>query len=107
MPVSTAPSYGWGGAMGPAQFLPRTWLENEAQIIKITGNNPPDPWTLEDAFAASAIKLSRDGARAQNWNAEWKAAMVYFAGSRWNNPAYSFYGDRVMDVKEIIKSQLN
>ncbi|KKP30455.1 MAG: Membrane protein metalloendopeptidase [Parcubacteria group bacterium GW2011_GWA2_31_28] len=107
MPVSSAPSYGWGGAIGPAQFLPRTWLENESQIIKITGNNPPDPWTLEDAFAAAAIKLSRDGASAQTPNAELRAAMIYFAGSRWNNPAYSFYGDRVMDVKEIIKSQLN
>lgn len=107
MPVSAAPSYGWGGAMGPAQFLPRTWLENELSIINITGHNPPDPWTLEDAFAAAAIKLSRDGASSQTRNTEWKAAMIYFAGSRWNNPAYSFYGDRVMDVKEIIKSQLN
>ncbi len=107
MPVSAAPSYGWGGAMGPAQFLPRTWLENESKIIKITGNNPPDPWKLEDAFAAAAIKLSRDGASGQTLNAELKAAMIYFAGSRWNNPAYSFYGSRVMDVKSIIKSQLN
>lgn len=105
MPVSSAPKYGWGGAMGPAQFLPSTWLSYEERIASITGHNPPNPWDLEDAFAAAAIKLAATGATSREYNGEWQAAMRYFAGGRWQNPAYSFYGDRVMAVKELIEGQ--
>ena len=105
VPVSSAPRYGWGGAMGPAQFLPKTWLTYEARIIEITGHNPPNPWDLEDAFAAAAIKLAANGANRRTSEGEWEAAMRYFAGGRWQNPAYSFYGDRVMAVKDLIARQ--
>jgi peptidoglycan hydrolase CwlO-like protein len=106
-PVSRKPSYGWGGAMGPAQFLPSVWLQYKAQVAQLTGHNPPDPWDIEDAFVAAAIKLSQNGANAQNENAEWKAAQIYFAGSRWNRPVYYFYGDQVMDQAAVIQEQLN
>lgn len=107
MPVSGKPWYGWGGAMGAAQFLPTTWLAYEADITRLTGHNPPSPWDLEDAFAAAAIKLGRDGASAKTYDTEWKAAMIYFAGSRWNNPLYSFYGDSVMNVARVIQEQID
>lgn len=107
MPVSGKPWYGWGGAMGAAQFLPTTWLAYEAEIAQLTGHNPPSPWDLEDAFAAAAIKLARDGATAKTYDSEWKAAMIYFAGSRWNNPLYSFYGDSVMNVAQVIQEQID
>jgi len=86
MPVSRKPSYGWGGAMGPAQFLPSVWLSYESQIARLTGHNPPDPWSIEDSFMAAGIKLSQAGANQRTYQSEWKAAQVYFAGSRWNNP---------------------
>lgn len=101
-PVSSKPRYGWGGAMGPAQFLPAVWLSYEARIAQMTGHNPPNPWDLEDAFAAAAIKLSKDGANQKTPEGEWGAAMKYFAGGNWKNPAYAFYGDRVMAVKDLI-----
>lgn len=107
MPVSAKPSYGWGGAMGPAQFLPRTWLQYENKIAEITGHNPPSPWDLDDAFAAAAIKLSANGASAKTWDTEWKAAQVYFAGSNWNKPQYSFYGDSVMELSQVIAEEAN
>ena len=107
MPVSRKPSYGWGGAMGPAQFLPSVWQSYEPEIASLTGHNPPNPWDIDDAFTASALKLSKNGASAQTYDAEWKAAMMYFAGSSWNNPVYSFYGDSVMDFTDVIQQQVD
>jgi hypothetical protein len=68
------------------------------RVAKLTGNNPPSPWNNLDAFTAAAIKLSSDGADARTYYAEWKAAMIYFAGSNWNKPSLSFYGDDVMAI---------
>jgi len=107
MPVSRKPSYGWGGAMGPAQFLPSTWLDLEPKIIKLTGHDPPNPWDINDAFMAAGLKLGGNGANLGAPDAEWKAAMVYFAGGNWNNPLYRFYGDSVMDLAEVIQEQVN
>ncbi|MBU1102371.1 lytic murein transglycosylase [Patescibacteria group bacterium] len=106
-PVSKKPSYGWGGAMGPAQFLPSVWLQYEDRVRQLTGHDPPDPWNIEDAFVAAGVKLAHGGANARTENAEWKAAQIYFAGSRWNNPTYYFYGDQVMDLAGVIQEQLN
>ena len=107
MPVSRKPSYGWGGAMGPAQFLPAVWLSYEPQIARLTGHAVPDPWDIEDAFVAAGIKMAQAGAAAQTRDAEWKAAQIYFAGSRWNNPTYYFYGDQVMEMAGVIQGQLD
>ncbi|MDD2753028.1 MAG: lytic murein transglycosylase [Candidatus Portnoybacteria bacterium] len=106
-PVSRKPAYGWGGAMGPAQFLPTVWLSYADKVAQLTGHNPPDPWNIEDAFVAASVKLTQAGAAAQTYNAEWKAAQIYFAGKRWNNPTYSFYGDKVMEMAGVIQDQLN
>lgn len=79
--VSREPSYGCGGAMGPAQFIPSTWLGYEADVIRITGHNPPNPWNFEDAFTASAVKLSRSGATSQDKAGEVRAAKAYISGN--------------------------
>ena len=106
-PVSRKPSYGWGGAMGPAQFLPSVWLSYSEQVSRLTKNVPADPWDIEDAFVAASLKLTQAGANVQTHNAEWKAAQLYFAGSRWNNPTYYFYGDQIMETAAVIQDQLN
>ena len=98
VPLSCPQAGGWGGAMGPAQFIPSTWVLYQSKVAQVTGNNPPNPWNPRDAFAASAIYLSELGANARVWTAERMAALKYYAGSRWNLPKNAFYGDGVMKI---------
>lgn len=77
--VSREPTYGCGGAMGPAQFIPSTWLSYENDVIRITGHNPPNPWNFHDAFTAAAVKLARGGATTRA--GEEGAARAYVGGS--------------------------
>lgn len=72
--------YGWGGAMGPAQFIPTTWLLFEERVASLTGHRPPNPWNVEDAFTASAIFLADSGARSKNQTGESRAARTYLSG---------------------------
>lgn len=80
MPVSRRPNYGCGGAMGPAQFLPTTWLRFDERVAGLTGHNPPNPWNTEDAFTAAAIFLADAGADLQTTAGETMAAKTYISG---------------------------
>jgi peptidoglycan hydrolase CwlO-like protein len=91
-PVSCPMSFGWGGAMGPAQFIPSTWANYKDRVRTITSS--ADPWNIKDSFIASALYLTDYGAKSQDANGEWRAAMIYFSGS--TNTRYRFYGDSVM-----------
>ncbi|MFW0837790.1 MAG: hypothetical protein ACKKL5_02205 [Candidatus Komeilibacteria bacterium] len=86
---------GWGGAMGPAQFIPSTWIGYKDKVSAITGK-PANPWDIRDAFLAAAILSKANGAGSQD--GEWAAAMRYFSGS--TNPAYRFYGDNVVALAD-------
>ncbi len=78
--VSREPNYGCGGALGPAQFLPSTWLAYEERVTELTGHRPPNPWNIEDAFMASAIKLANGGATSKDKTGETRAAKAYISG---------------------------
>lgn len=77
--VSGSPS-GWGGAMGPAQFIPSTWNLFTDRLKALLGT-APDPWGIKDSFTAAGLYLADLGASAQTSAKESSAASRYYGGS--------------------------
>ncbi|MBA3789511.1 hypothetical protein H0X32_03955 [Patescibacteria group bacterium] len=108
--VSAAQGSGWGGAMGPGQFIPSTWACYAGYINTTTGacgkgtdgtyagpwqysaakdrvaklaghpSTPSNPYNNLDAFTATALLMADNGATAQTPAAERLAALRYYAG---------------------------
>ena len=106
---------GWGGAMGPLQFIPSTWAiyggitntgngwvysKSSDAIRSLTGGNTAsNPFNKQDAFMASALLL-RDNGASGSYSSDKTAALRYYAG--WggaSRPENQFYGDQVMERK--------
>jgi len=86
--------YGWGGAMGPGQFIPSTWvgLGYGQKVSNITGK-VADPWDIKDAFLATGLLLKDNGAKKNEFN----AAMQYYCGG--SCTSYDkFYGRSVISI---------
>ncbi len=92
--VSCPLSYGIGGAMGVAQFMPTTWVHYEETVAKYTGNYPADPWSLTDGVMAMAIKLQRDGGAKKS--GENTAARRYYCGSNIGRRVCANYANNVL-----------
>lgn len=80
-PLSCPIGGGWGGAMGPSQFIPSTWMLYEDRIANALGVETPNPWNPKHAFMASGIYLSDLGADSQEYTAERRAAAQYYSGT--------------------------
>lgn len=110
---------GWGGAMGPSQFIPSTWAmyggivnrgngweysESDDAIRRINKTSgPANPFNNQDAFLATALLLRDNGAA----NNERLAALRYYAGRGGaSRPENQFYGDQVMQRKQRIEREI-
>ncbi|MFT7644596.1 MAG: hypothetical protein ACI9BF_000245 [Candidatus Paceibacteria bacterium] len=113
---------GWGGAMGPSQFIPSTWAiyggivnngngweysQSSDAIRRINGGSgPSSPFNNQDAFIATALLLRDNGANG-SYAGDRLAALRYYAG--WggaSNPANGFYGDQVMNRKSRLAQEI-
>ncbi len=103
--VSCPFSVGYGGAMGPAQFIPSTWVLFEDRIQQMLGTSIADPWNAEHAFMASAIYLSDLGASNQSASAEKNAACKYYSGKKCSG-SNTFYGTQVMSKADNIQQNM-
>ena len=105
-PVSCPQPGGYGGAMGPSQFIPSTWASYEKRIASAAGVATADPWIPHDAFFASALYLADLGADAGGYSAESTAAAKYYAGSNWRKTAGKNYAASVMKHAQNIQENM-
>ena len=84
---------GWGGAMGPAQFIPSTWKIFESRLTSVLGH-APNPWAPRDAFFASGMYLSDLGAIGTSQASQNQAACRYY-GSGGASCGYSASVQRI------------
>ncbi len=101
--VTCPMSFGWGGAMGPADFIPSTWMRYKDKVEKITGKTA-NPWDTQDAFLAMGLYLADSGATSKSRDGEKDAAMIYFSGS--TNPVFSWYADGAFKFAEKIGADI-
>jgi len=83
--VSCPQSIGFGGAMGPTQFIPSTWAMYERRIAAAYNVAVADPWNPQHAIMATGIFLQDLGANKGGYTAEREAAGRYYAGGNWQS----------------------
>ena len=114
-PVSCPPGLtyysgrGFGGAMGPSQFIPSTWVLYEDRLSSALNVGTPNPWDAKHAITATSLFVSDLGAGLQTYTAERNAACRYYSGRSCDSrsPRNSFYGDAVVAKAEQFQEDID
>lgn len=101
--ISCPLNVGWGGAMGPAQFIASTWNGYKARVAAAEGKAVANPWLARDAIMASAFLHKDNGAV----NDERNAACRYYSGRSCSSVSNSYGNSVVALAKKIQTEQIN
>ncbi len=93
---------GYGGAMGPAQFIASTWTLFVSRLQKALGHTP-NPWMPEDAFMASSLYLTDLGGVGTSASAQTRASCKYYG----SGGSTCSYGRNVQTLKLAIQSDID
>ncbi len=93
---------GYGGAMGPAQFIPSTWGGYKSRLKALLGYEA-NPWNPKDAFMASAMLLTDKGAVGNVPSLQHIAACKYYG----TGGATCGYSNSVMKLKIGIQANID
>lgn len=106
-PIKSGGGYsGYGGAMGPSQFIPSTWILYKTKIAAIAGSGKADPWNPEHAIIGTSLLLKDNGAAPQTYTAERNAACKYYSGRNCTSST-EFYGNSVMKIATKLQADID
>ncbi len=100
---------GYGGGMGPSQFIPSTWVLFEPRLKVALGVGTPNPWNPQDAIMATSLYLKDLGAAAGTYTAERNAACKYYSGRSCDSrtPTNYTYGNAVVAKAETFQNNID
>ena len=93
---------GYGGAMGPAQFIPTTWTLFEGRLRNLLGRDA-SPWEPKDAFMASSMYLTDLGGVGTSVSAQNIAACKYYG----SGGSSCYYSQSVQKLKATIQANID
>jgi len=100
---------GFGGGMGPSQFIPSTWQLFSSRLKSTLGVSSPNPWDPKHAIMATSLYLYDLGAGSGTYTAERNAACKYYSGRSCDSkkPYNSSYGNSVIAKAEKFQADID